>query len=47
MLPEFKIPEKKVTAHLIKAVFLEEDENSKTLEYLIKYPSRKIESTLV
>lgn len=37
---------KKVTAQLIKAVFLGEDENSKTLQDLIKYHSRKIESTL-
>ncbi|MEP6262444.1 MAG: site-specific integrase [Gillisia sp.] len=37
---------KKVTAKLIKAVYLGDDENSKTLQELIQYHSRKIESTL-
>lgn len=37
---------KKVTANLVKARFLGEDENSKSLQTIIKYHSRKIESTL-
>ncbi len=37
---------KKVTAKLVKASFLGEDENSKTLQELIQYHSRKIERTL-
>ncbi|QED38946.1 site-specific integrase [Antarcticibacterium arcticum] len=37
---------KKVTAKLIKAVYLGDGENSKTLQELIQYHSRKIESTL-
>jgi site-specific recombinase XerD len=37
---------KKVTAKLVKASFLGEDENSKTLQELIRYHSRKIESNL-
>lgn len=35
-----------ITAKLLKAVYLGEDENSKTLQEIIKYHSRKIESTL-
>jgi site-specific recombinase XerD len=37
---------KKITAKLVKALFLGDDENSKTLQELIRYHSRKIESTL-
>lgn len=37
---------KKVTAQLVKASFLGIDENSKTLQELIQYHSKKIESTL-
>src|SRR5690606_22535292 len=37
---------KKVTAKLVKAYYLGNDENSKTLQQLIQYHSRKIESTL-
>lgn len=37
---------KKVTAQLVKATFLGEDENSKSLQNLIDYHSKKIESTL-
>ena len=37
---------KMITAKLIKAAYLGEDENSKTLVNLIDYHSRKIESTL-
>ena len=37
---------KKITAQLIKATYLGEDENSKSLQDLIDYHSRKIEHTL-
>jgi len=37
---------KLITAKLVKAIFLGDDENSKTLQELIGYHSRKIESTL-
>jgi len=37
---------KLITAKLVKALFLGEDENSKTLQELIQYHSRKIERTL-
>lgn len=37
---------KKVTANLVQALYLREDENSKTLQNIIQYHSRKIESTL-
>ncbi|SLK04403.1 Site-specific recombinase XerD [Salegentibacter salarius] len=37
---------KKITAQLIKATYLGEDENSKSLQNLIDYHSRKIEHTL-
>lgn len=36
---------KKVTAKLIKATYLGEDENSKSLQNLIDYHSKKIENT--
>lgn len=37
---------KLITAKLIKAIYLGEDENSKTLQNLLDYHSRKIENTL-
>ena len=37
---------KLITAKLVKAIFLGDDENSKTLQELIEYHSRKIENTL-
>lgn len=43
---ELTLQGKKVTAELIKATYLGEDENSKTLQNLINYHSRKIDSTL-
>lgn len=43
---ELTLKGKKVTAKLVKALFLGDDENSKTLQELIRYHSRKIESTL-
>ncbi|MDT0677794.1 site-specific integrase [Autumnicola musiva] len=46
MLPRINFEGKKVTGKLIKAVYLGEDENSKTLQNLIDYHSRKIEKTL-
>lgn len=43
---ELKYKEKLVTAKLIKAKFFGEDEDSKTLQEIIEYHSRKIENTL-
>ena len=43
---ELNLEGKKVTAKLIKAVYLGEDEKSKTLLNLIDYHSRKIEKSL-
>lgn len=43
---ELKYKEKLVTAKLIKVKFFGEDEDSKTLQEIIEYHSRKIENTL-
>lgn len=43
---ELKYKEKLVTAKLIKAKFFGEDEDSKTLQEIIEYHSKKIENTL-
>ena len=43
---DLQFKSKKITAQLIKATYLGEDENSKSLQDLIEYHSRKIEHTL-